>query len=253
MATPINHTFTLGYKQYIIHNEQELALIIELLESSTNSFTLHRHLIMSLDEKLMDIIVTYKGLLLCMKHMEYKNRFLLLIKIGDTLSRVIGKSEHLGNILAGIPEETDKMRIIKSLRYKGLMQIIHTSNDLGNILEWIFGDGEKLVFDILGRDFLISLFAYGMDIYRVFHFLNDKNKDILAEILTLQFLRSRIQTAEDFFYILKALSNKTAGEFISIMNPLEVREIIGKNDILHYYLPKITKEKEETLLEYINT
>jgi len=118
MLAPIFHTFSLGEKQYIIHNEEELALIIELLNSSPHTFTLHRHIIMSLDEKLMDIIITYKGLLLCMKHMEYKNRFLLLIKIGDALSRVIEKSEHLGSLLASIPEEADKIRIVKSIRYK---------------------------------------------------------------------------------------------------------------------------------------
>lgn len=101
MKSPtIIHTFSLGDKEYAIHNEEELALIIELLASSDEAYELHRHLIMSLDEKLMDIILSYKGLLLCMKSMEYKNRFLLLIKIGDTLSRVIEKSVHLGSILA---------------------------------------------------------------------------------------------------------------------------------------------------------
>lgn len=85
---------------------------------------------MSLDEKLMDMILSYKGLLQCMKHLEHKNRFLLLIKIGDTLSRVVEKSVHLGSILASIPEEADKIRIIKSIRAKGLIQIIHTPDDL---------------------------------------------------------------------------------------------------------------------------
>jgi hypothetical protein len=115
------HSFSLGEKEYLIHNEEELALIIELLASSKDSFTLHRHVIMSLDEHLMNIIFTYKGLLLCMKYMEYKNRFLLLLKMGDTLSNVIEKSTHLGSILASIPEEIDKMRIIKSIRTKGLV------------------------------------------------------------------------------------------------------------------------------------
>ena len=84
-----------------------------------------------------------------MKHMEYKNKFLLLIKIGDILSRVIGTSTHLGSMLAGIAEEADKIRIIKSIRAKGLIQIISTPDDLGNILEWIFGEGEKIVIEML--------------------------------------------------------------------------------------------------------
>jgi hypothetical protein len=81
MESLATYNFSLGEKQYTVHNEEELALIIDLLASSTDTFTLHRHIIMSLDEDLMKIILTYKGLLLCMKHMEYKNRFLLLIKI----------------------------------------------------------------------------------------------------------------------------------------------------------------------------
>lgn len=220
------HSFTLGEKKYAIHNEEELALIIDLLASLKDSFTLHRHIIMSLDEDLMRIILTYKGLLLCMKHMEYKNRFLLLVKMGDTLSNVIEKSAHLGSLLASIPEETDKMRIIKSIRAKGLIQIIHIPDDLGNILEWIFGDGEKLIIDMLGKEFLQSLFAYGTDIYKVFHFLSDENKDILADILSLPFIQSRIYTAEDFFYVLKALSNSKVQEFIPLFTPLEIRSII---------------------------
>ncbi|MDD5376965.1 MAG: hypothetical protein PHH16_02500 [Candidatus Gracilibacteria bacterium] len=253
MTTKTAPIFSLGEKRYTIHNEEELALIIELLASSSDVYELHRHLIMSLDERLMDIILSYKGLLLCMKHMEFKNRFLLLVKIGDTLSRVVEKSAHLGSILAGIPEEVDKIRIIKSIRAKGLIQMIHTPDDLGNIMEWIFGEGERIVFEMLGKDFLEPLFAYGTDIYKVFHFLSDENKDILAEMLTFPFMKSRIYTAEDFFYVLKALSNGKVREFIPTFSPEEIRKIIGKNETLHHFLPKITKEKEQTLLQYIQS
>lgn len=104
---------------------------------------------------------------------------------------------------------------------------------------------------MLGKKFLQTLFVYGTDIYEVFHFLSDKNKDILADILTLSFIKSTIYTAEDFFYILKALSNKKVEKFIPIFTPSEIREIIGKNEILHQYLPKITEEKERILLQYL--
>lgn len=206
---------------------------------------------MSLDEDLMKIILTYKGLLLCMKHMEYKNRFLLLVKMGDTLPHVIETSTHLGSLLASIPEETDKIRIVKSMRYRGLTEIIYTPDDLGNILEWIFGEGEKIIMDILGKDFLQKLFAYGTDIYKVFHFLSDENKNILADIISLTFIQSCIYTSEDFFYVLKALSNEKVQEFIPLFTPEEIRSIILKNKTLHHFLPKLTQEKENILLQYI--
>ncbi len=248
-----DHILSFGDKQYTVHNENELALIIDLLSLSDESYELHRHLIMSLDAELMDIISSYKGLLLCMKNMEFKNRFLLLVKIGDQLSRIVEKSVYLGSILASIPEEADKIRIIKSIRTKGLVQIIHIPDDLGNILEWIFGEGERVIFDMLGEEFLKSLFAYGTDVYKVFHFLSSENKDVLADILTLPFIKSIIYTAEDFFYVLKALSNDKAREFIQLFDPAEIRAIIRKNETLHHFLPKITEEKEFFLLKYIQS
>jgi len=57
--------------------------------------------------------------------------------------------------------------------------------------------------------------------------------------------------AEDFFYVLKALSNEKVSELLPLMTPEEIRKIIGKNMTLHYFLPKITKEKEQMLLQYI--
>lgn len=94
------YSFSLGERQYNVRDEEELALIFELLMLSDQAFTLHRHVILTLDDNLMEIILTYKGLLSCMKYLDNKNRFLLLIKIGDTLSHIIQKSEHLGSILA---------------------------------------------------------------------------------------------------------------------------------------------------------
>lgn len=245
--------FSLGEKQYAIRNEKELALMIDLLASSPESYELHRHLIMSLDEELMNIILSYKGLLLCMTHMEYRNRFLLLVKIGDTLPFIIGTSEHLGSILASIPTEEDKIRIIKSIRTKGLTHMVQTPDHLGSILEWVFGEGERVIFDMLGTDFLKSLFAYGTDIYKVFHFLSPENKDIFADSLSLSFIKSRIYTAEDFFYVLKALSNDKVREFVPLFNVVELRNIIGNDDILRNYLRKITQEKEEALLHYLQS
>lgn len=110
-----------------------------------------------------------------------------------------------------------------------------------------------MVFGVLGKEFLQNLFAYGTDIYKVFHFLSDDNKDIFADILTLEFIKSRIYTAEDFFYVLKALSNDKACELIRYFTPEEIRTIIGSDKILSVFLPKITEAKEQALLQYIQS
>ena len=108
-----------------------------------------------------------------------------------------------------------------------------------------------MVFSVLGKEFLQNLFAYGTDIYKVFHFLSDENKDVFADILSLDFIKSRIYTAEDFFYVLKALSNDTALELIPLFTKEEIRALIGSDTMLSVFLPKITDVKERALLQYI--
>lgn len=244
-------SFVLGDTTHYVRNEDELALILELLCTTENTDALQWNVIMALDEKLLQIIQTYRGLSHCLKYLGFRNRFLLLVKIGDILSDVLVRSEYLGSILAGIPEEKDKIRLIKIIRRKGLVRIIGDANDLGNVLEWVYGDAEKLVIDTLGKEFLRSIFASGRDIYKVFHFLNDENKNYFADLLTIDFLRSLVRTADDFFYTLKALSNTKCQGFIPLFSAMEIRELIKHDAMFHGYLKKITYQKEDFLLKHL--
>ena len=246
-----NYSFILGDKTYFIRDENELALTFELLETVENRETLQWNVIMALDEQLLEIIKTYKGLFLCMKHLGFRHRFLLLVKIGDILPHVLEKSEYLGSILAGIPEENDKIRLLKSMRRKGLVHVIQNAENLGNILEWVYGEAEQLVIDTLGKEFLETLFSSGRDIYRVFHFLNDTNKDYLTDMLSMAFIRERVRTMDDFVYIIKALTAEKCEELIVLFSPEELRIIIKSDTAFHSFLKKITYRKEAFLLHYL--
>jgi hypothetical protein len=50
---------------------------------------------MEVDNDLEKIITTYKGLLKCLKYLNEKNAYLLLVKISDILPDIIKKSTQL--------------------------------------------------------------------------------------------------------------------------------------------------------------
>jgi hypothetical protein len=55
---------------------------------------------------------------------------------------------------------------------------------------------------------------YPKDIYIIFHFTNAENKDYLTDMLGLDFILQKVKTLDDFFYMLKCLSNEKAGLFL---------------------------------------
>jgi len=253
IASPASQSFhfILDDKVYHVRNELELALIFELLESTKSAEMLHWNVIMSLDEKLLDIIKTYRGLSSCLKHLGYRNRFLLLIKIGDILPTVLGRSEHLGGILASIPEGEGKLRIVKSMRHRGLVQIVENADDLGNVLEWLYGDAELVVLNLLGEEFLRGLFYSGRDIYKVAHFLSEPNKDYFIDLLGISSLRALTGTCDDFLYIIKALTASKTKEYIRLFTPDEIRGLIRSDYTFHAFVKKIAYAKEDELLRYL--
>lgn len=112
-------SFILSNKTYQVSDELELALVFELLgNTTTNSSTLHWNIIMQLDEQLLHLVTSYSGLLACLKHLNTKNQFLFLLKVGDILPQIILTSEHLAVILASIIEKDQKAHILKCIRHR---------------------------------------------------------------------------------------------------------------------------------------
>ena len=131
-------SFILHHESYTIRDEADLALFFELLRGdSAASSTLHWNIIMHLDEALMEIITTYRGLLACLRPLNAKNQFLLLVKVGDILPKLIETSRHFAEILCSLPTQDQKERIVRQFRRRGFERIVHTAEDLANILEWL--------------------------------------------------------------------------------------------------------------------
>ncbi|MDD2515782.1 MAG: hypothetical protein PHF46_02305 [Candidatus Gracilibacteria bacterium] len=245
------YKFIIGDRTYTVLNERELSLIFDVLGGEDEmSSVVHWNIIMQLDEDLIDIIKTYKGLLECLKKLNEKNAFLLVFKVADNLSNIIENSLNFGELLARLPEEENKLRIIKHIRKKGLEQIILNSSDLSNILEWIYDKTERELLNMLGEEFLRKILIKPSDIYNVLPFLNDENKDYLTNIIGLKSIIKNIDTFQDLLFILKGCTLKSSRQLLDKYKKEDILKLFNNDKEFHSFLKKLSDRKEKMFLEY---
>ena len=245
-------SFVLGNKTYQIADELELALVFELLHNETStSSTLHWNIIMQLDEKLLSIITSYSGLQGCLKRLNTKNQFLLLLKIGDILPKIIQTSEHLAFLLAGIPNAEQKNHIIKYIRRRGLAQMVRSVQDIANILEWLFGENEVLLLETFGLQEIKPFIFTAHDMNTLLLYLNLQNKDFLLDSLSLPFVRALVRNARDFTEIFSCLTAAKADEFLRLFPQEQLCMLFGNDAVFHECLFKISDSRQQILLSYL--
>ncbi|EKE28791.1 MAG: hypothetical protein ACD_3C00013G0004 [uncultured bacterium (gcode 4)] len=246
------HWFIIWDKKFTVWEENELWLIFEMLNwDSEVSSILHWNIIMELDEELMNIIKTYKGLINCLKSLNEKNSFLLLFKISDTLSDIVQDSRELWEILAKISEEWNKLRLIKQMRNRWLTRLITSSQDLLHIIEWVYDAAEKQTLDILWSETIRWLFTSPQDVYDVLHYLNDENKDYLMDIIWLYEISKKIRSWEDFLLMLKWISCNKVNEFLSLYSKRMIKEYFKTDREFTIFLMKLSDRKEKIFLNYM--
>lgn len=245
-------SFIIWENSFTVKDEDELALIFELLGWDQDvSGILHWNVIMELDEHLLEIIKTHKWLIKSLKPLNEKNWFLLLVKIWDRLVDIVWNSENLWEILWRIPEEENKIRLLKQSRSSWLKKLITTPKDIWNILEWVYDSAELGFLEILWFDYIKELFVYTKEIYNALHYLKNDNKDILIDNIWIDKIVSMITTWKDLLFILKWVTIEKATIILNSFSKKEIKTIFKSNKDFHYFLSKLSDKKEKLFLNYL--
>lgn len=247
-----NYSFKILWKKHNFRNENELSQILSILWWDDNiSDLIHWNIIMQLDDKLLKIIKTYKGLLRILKPLSKKNYMLLLLKIWDNLPNIVWKSKYLWEILARIPEETNKIILIKRLRLKWLRLFIRDAYDLKNLFEFVYDKAESELLDTLWEEFIKETFTRTNEIIITLHYLNNENKDRLIDMLWLQNVYKKIRTYKDLLVMFKWLSIEKSKELLKLYKREELVKLFINDEEFHYFLLRLPHDKEKIFLNYL--
>lgn len=246
------YNFIISDKKYSIFWENELISLFKLFSSNSKvSSVVHWNILMELDSDLESIITSYQGLLNCLKYLNEKNSFLLLVKLWDILINLINNSVELAEILSRIPEESNKMKLLGILRIKWLTKILFDARDLWNIFEWLYWKSQREFIDLLWKDFVKELFMSTNEIIMTLHYLNNENKDYLMDILGLDWTKNKIKTSSNFLVMFKWLTLKKSRELLKKFEKNEILDLFKTEDEFYNFLLRLPKDKEKLFLDYL--
>lgn len=246
------YSFIISQKTYSITDEKDLEILFKIFYSKTKiSSVIHWNILMELDNDLEKIIVSYKWLLSCLKYLNEKNSFLLLVKLWDVLLYLINNSQELAEILSRIPDESNKIRLLNILRVKWLSKIIFDAKDLWHIFEWLYGKSQKKFIDLLGKNFVKEIFLSTNEIIMILHYLSDENKDYLMDIIGLKWVKNKIKTSYNFLIMMKGLTLKKSRELLKGYTPREILDLFKTEEEFYYFMLRIPENKEKLLLNFL--
>lgn len=246
------YSFIISEKKYSIKDEKDLELIFKLFYSSSKvSSVISWNILMEIDSDLEYIITSYQWLLNCLKYLNEKNSFLLLVKLWDILIHLINSSEELAEIISKIPNESNKLRLLSILRVKWLTKILFDARDLWNIIEWLYGTSEREFLILLGHDFVKNIFLSTNEIIMILHYLSDENKDYLMDIIGLDGIKTKIKTTQNLLVMLKWLTLKKAKELLKKYNKNEILNLFKTEKEFYDFMMKLPQNKEKIFLNFL--
>lgn len=246
------YSFIISDKKYTVSGENELVSLFKLFSSNTKvSSLVHWNILMELDSDLEKIIIFYQGLLNCLKYLNEKNSFLLLVKLWDVLINFINDSKELAEILSRIPEESNKMKLLSILRVKWLTKILFDARDLWNIFEWLYWKSQREFIDLLWKSFIKDLFLWTNEIIMILHYLSNENKDYLMNIIWLDLAKNKIKTSQNLLIMFKWLTLKKALELLKKFDKNEILDLFKSEDEFYNFLLRLPTDKEKIFLNYL--
>ena len=204
-----------------------------------------------MDQDLTKIFKSYNWLLKCIKYLNEKNIFLLLLKIDSVLPSLIKKSKNLWEILSKIPEDSNKIRLLKSLRLWYLKNIIKNAKDLWNIFEWLYWKSQWEFIRFLGDDFIKEVFWSTNEIIMILQYLNDENKDKITDILWIKNMKTKVKTANNFLTMFWWLSDNKAKDFINLFSKIEIKNYFKNDEEFYNFMLRLSNSKEKIFLKHI--
>ncbi len=238
---------------YKIKNQFELAEIFHLTYwKDIMSHELHWNILMQLDCYLLDLINSYDWLLACLKYLDKDNYLLFLLKIWDKLVYLLKDTTHLTEVLSKIPWNSNKILLLKKLRFKWLSSIIKDARDLWNILEFLYTNAQKQFLDILWKDFIKLLFSKTNQIIIILNYLTDENKEYIMSMIWIDWTKKKVKTYKDLLIIFRRFTDNLALEYLKLYDKKELLIFFSSQDEFNYFLLKLSQNRANLFLDFIN-
>jgi hypothetical protein len=221
-ATITRFPLTIDGQTVQIGTANELALALDVLQGQHDRAALEQ-----LAPHLAAIVSNAAGFMLVMRSLTEVDQIFLIQAIGPDLTKVMQDARHLRDQLAVMALEGVEAELLRTLDGDGLRRLILTGEELAEALEWVYGQCDALLLDLLGIDTLRKLCRHACDLSAILHNLDHERQEKLVEELGWPFVVDLVRDGRDLAGLVRALPPTGSERLLGHFSPQRLVEIIG--------------------------
>jgi hypothetical protein len=221
----------------------ELVVALDVLQGQHDRAVLEQ-----LAPHLSEIIADASGLYWTLKELSVEDQLYLFDALGPCLVDVIGRASALRDLLATMAHEEVEERMLKALGAEGLHALIGTAEELAGVLEWVYGDCDRLVLDLVGAPFLRRLFPSGYGLSLALHALDHDRQQDLVEMLGWEQVEALVHDRRDLAHLLRALPGDLSTRLLKGFTKAQLWDL-ARDERGRRYLYQYLEAEEATYLD----
>jgi hypothetical protein len=242
MAIP-RYPITIDGESTDIGAAAELVAALDVLQGHHDRLVLEQ-----LRPHLAAILAGPQGFLATLRVLSAEDQTYLIDALGPALPAIVKDARALRDILASLAEPAVEERLLNTLGAGGLNALIGSAEELAEVLEWIYGDCDRLALDLLGDDALRRLCLGGYELSLVLHALDEDRQQELLTMLGWQFVLSLVQDRRDLAYLVRALPAEMSQRLLSHLADDRLRSLV-RDDRDRRYLAPYLEDGEAAYLD----
>lgn len=226
-----------------IGTANELSIALDVLQGRRD-----REVLEQLAPHLAEITSTPAGFLAVLKSLAPEDQIFMIETLGPRLAGILREARHLRDLLATMAQVEVEKRLLETLGAEGLRAVILTAEELGEVLEWTYGQCDQEVLDLLGIDHLRRMARSGYELACVLNAVDPEAQDRLLEQFGWDRVVALVHDGCDLAYLLRALPPAESGRLLDHFSREQLVEIIGNASDWKYVTQRLEPAEVEQLL-----
>lgn len=222
MSMLTRYPVTIDGETVTVGTAKELSVVMDVLQGRHDRAVLEQ-----LAPNLAGIVDNPLGFSTILKSLEPENQIFFIRALGPQLAAILHSARYLRDVLAALSDIEVEHELLETLGQEGLHQLIVSSGELTEVLEWVYDAGDYRLLELLGSDYLRRLVTNGFDLSQILTGLEESGQLFLIEQLGWDRLVSLVTNGRDLAYLLRALPSSISRDLLHHFTGPQLVEMIG--------------------------
>jgi hypothetical protein len=225
-----------------IGTANELGVALDVLQGRHDRAVLEQ-----LRAHLADIMGGPQGLARILASLSPDDQVFLIEAIGPRLAEVISEARFLRDIFAAMAVAEVEIKMLDTLGPSGLRRLVHTAEEMGEILEWLYGECDRKAIDMIGDDYLKHIICHAFDLCVVLHSLDEEGQRDLMNRVGWKHATTLIRDGVDLARLLRAMPDELSARLVGEMTRERLVRLIGNAADWQYVWDRIDTAERKML------